>query len=97
MVVDDHFPCSKKSGQPLFAKPKDQELWVMIYEKAFAKYCGSYHGCEQQRNCDALCLFALSYHTTHYSSQQNCSGPQRPPANFNRIRAPGPPSLSGPQ
>eukprot|EP00670_Eutreptiella_braarudii_P008262 CAMPEP_0174306358 /NCGR_PEP_ID=MMETSP0810-20121108/396_1 /TAXON_ID=73025 ORGANISM="Eutreptiella gymnastica-like, Strain CCMP1594" /NCGR_SAMPLE_ID=MMETSP0810 /ASSEMBLY_ACC=CAM_ASM_000659 /LENGTH=327 /DNA_ID=CAMNT_0015413043 /DNA_START=277 /DNA_END=1261 /DNA_ORIENTATION=- len=44
MVVDDHFPCSKKSGQPLFAKPKDQELWVMIYEKAFAKYCGSYHG-----------------------------------------------------
>eukprot|EP01012_Entosiphon_sulcatum_P013693 TRINITY_DN1888_c0_g1_i1.p1 TRINITY_DN1888_c0_g1~~TRINITY_DN1888_c0_g1_i1.p1 ORF type:complete len:446 (-),score=58.22 TRINITY_DN1888_c0_g1_i1:17-1354(-) len=44
ITVDDYVPCSRRTGQPLFAKPNNDELWVVIYEKAFAKYCGSYGG-----------------------------------------------------
>jgi hypothetical protein len=40
--VDDHVPCRKGSGQPLFAKPNAEEFWPLILEKAFAKWCGSY-------------------------------------------------------
>ena len=42
VTVDDRIPCKKSSGRPAFAKPNGDELWVMIYEKAFAKFCGSY-------------------------------------------------------
>ena len=27
----------------VFAQPNGNELWVLVLEKAFAKYCGSYH------------------------------------------------------
>eukprot|EP00995_Heteronema_vittatum_P005895 NODE_192_length_1663_cov_367.282528_g130_i0.p1 GENE.NODE_192_length_1663_cov_367.282528_g130_i0~~NODE_192_length_1663_cov_367.282528_g130_i0.p1 ORF type:complete len:434 (-),score=113.49 NODE_192_length_1663_cov_367.282528_g130_i0:280-1581(-) len=42
--VDDLVPCAEASGRPLFAQPHGNEMWVMLYEKAFAKYCGSYAG-----------------------------------------------------
>jgi len=42
VCVDDFFPCDSRNGQPLFAQPADGELWVLLLEKAFAKYCGSY-------------------------------------------------------
>jgi hypothetical protein len=35
-------PCDAGTGQPLFARPSGDEAWVMLLEKAFAKYCGSY-------------------------------------------------------
>eukprot|EP00951_Prasinocladus_malaysianus_P045058 scaffold592946_cov48-Prasinocladus_malaysianus.AAC.1 len=35
-------PCKKSTGQPLFAEPSNAECWVMLLEKAFAKFCGSY-------------------------------------------------------
>jgi hypothetical protein len=41
--VDDRFPCDKVTGLPIFTKPNGGELWVMVLEKAFAKFCGSYH------------------------------------------------------
>jgi len=42
VLLDDYFPCSKKSQQPLFAKPNGEELWVMLLEKAWAKVNGGY-------------------------------------------------------
>eukprot|EP00193_Tetraselmis_chui_P011676 CAMPEP_0177786244 /NCGR_PEP_ID=MMETSP0491_2-20121128/20815_1 /TAXON_ID=63592 /ORGANISM="Tetraselmis chuii, Strain PLY429" /LENGTH=360 /DNA_ID=CAMNT_0019307433 /DNA_START=329 /DNA_END=1412 /DNA_ORIENTATION=- len=40
--IDDRIPCDPRNGEPLFAKPVGSEAWVMLLEKAFAKYCGSY-------------------------------------------------------
>jgi calpain-15 len=42
VLLDDYFPCSKKTRVPIFAKPNGPELWVMLLEKAWAKINGSY-------------------------------------------------------
>eukprot|EP01083_Nonionella_stella_P056574 148888_1 len=46
IVIDDFIPCISAHGdgqvQPLFSKPKGNELWVLLMEKAFAKFCGGY-------------------------------------------------------
>ena len=39
-------PCSADTGKPLFAKPSGDEAWVMLLEKMFAKFCGSYAALE---------------------------------------------------
>ena len=41
VIVDDYFPC-KRDGTPAFANSRDNEAWVMILEKAWAKLHGSY-------------------------------------------------------
>ena len=43
VVVDDFIPVAKGTSEPLFAKPNGRELWVLLLEKAFAKFMGSYH------------------------------------------------------
>ena len=40
MVVDDFIPC--KDGRIIFSHAHDNELWVMLLEKAWAKIHGSY-------------------------------------------------------
>ena len=42
VTVDDNLPLLKGSTSLLFAQPKGQELWVVLIEKAFAKFCGDY-------------------------------------------------------
>eukprot|EP00635_Sarcinochrysidales_sp_CCMP3193_P004963 CAMPEP_0118899356 /NCGR_PEP_ID=MMETSP1166-20130328/5946_1 /TAXON_ID=1104430 /ORGANISM="Chrysoreinhardia sp, Strain CCMP3193" /LENGTH=824 /DNA_ID=CAMNT_0006838483 /DNA_START=1 /DNA_END=2475 /DNA_ORIENTATION=- len=46
VTVDDAVPCAKGSWwqppRPLFAQPADNELYILLIEKAFAKLCGSY-------------------------------------------------------
>ena len=42
ILLDDYFPCSKKTRTPIFAKPNGPELWVMLLEKAWAKINGGY-------------------------------------------------------
>lgn len=42
--IDDYIPCHKDSGQPIFAKPNDRELWCLLFEKAVAKLMGGYVG-----------------------------------------------------
>ena len=42
VLLDDFFPCSKKTRIPIFAKPNGPELWVMLLEKAWAKINGGY-------------------------------------------------------
>lgn len=41
VVIDDFIPCSNE--KPKFAKPHGCEMWVMLLEKAVAKFCGGYH------------------------------------------------------
>lgn len=42
VLVDDYFPCDKKTKEPIFSKPIGAELWVMLLEKAWAKVNGGY-------------------------------------------------------
>jgi len=48
ITIDDNIPCDKKSYErdgtcrPLFVQPNGNELYVMLLEKAFAKFCGSF-------------------------------------------------------
>uniref|UniRef100_A0A0G4HE78 Calpain catalytic domain-containing protein n=1 Tax=Chromera velia CCMP2878 TaxID=1169474 RepID=A0A0G4HE78_9ALVE len=47
MEIDDWIPCKKRKwwqvgGVPIFAKPSDNQLWCMLLEKTFAKFCGGY-------------------------------------------------------
>jgi len=55
IVVDDLIPCHKKRwcdprAVPCFSQPHHNELYILLIEKAFAKYAGSYDrlsgGCE---------------------------------------------------
>ena len=42
--MDEFLPCTVTDGRPCptFARPLGNELWVMLLEKALAKFCGSY-------------------------------------------------------
>ena len=44
VVVDDYFPCFQ--GEPAFSRSCNDELWVLIMEKAWAKVHGSYESIE---------------------------------------------------
>ncbi|GIL81853.1 hypothetical protein Vretimale_1434 [Volvox reticuliferus] len=41
IAVDDWIPCGS-NGLPIFAKPNGDEAWVLLLEKAMAKFKGSY-------------------------------------------------------
>lgn len=43
-VLDDQFPCHQ--GEPAFSKARDDELWVLLMEKAWAKMHHSYERIE---------------------------------------------------
>ena len=42
VIVDDRIPCKKGQKKPRFMSPNGSELWAIILEKAYAKFCGSY-------------------------------------------------------
>lgn len=42
IVIDDLIPVFDGSFRPVFCKPKNNEIWVMLLEKAWAKISGSY-------------------------------------------------------
>ena len=45
VFVDDLIPCKKQEGcgsHPLYTQPHGNECWVLILEKIFAKFVGSY-------------------------------------------------------
>lgn len=37
VLLDDKFPCDRKTRKPIFSKPHHNELWSMLLEKAWAK------------------------------------------------------------
>lgn len=54
IVVDDLFPCSQTTQQPLFSKGNGKELWVLILEKAYAKSYGGYYKIEAGLTGEAI-------------------------------------------
>ena len=42
IVIDDMIPVFEGSNRPVFCKPHNNEVWVMLLEKAWAKLSGSY-------------------------------------------------------
>ncbi|KNC54730.1 calpain B [Thecamonas trahens ATCC 50062] len=55
VVVDDHVPLRHGSETPLFARCLDEdEVWVQILEKAYAKLHGSFEAIEGGSTVDAL-------------------------------------------
>lgn len=42
VTVDDYFPVKKGTKECVFMNPNGGELWAILMEKAFAKFCGSY-------------------------------------------------------
>lgn len=42
ITIDDRIPCHKGTRKPRFMRPNGNELWAILLEKAYAKFCGSY-------------------------------------------------------
>jgi calpain-15 len=41
VTVDDYFPCTPRGG-PMFSRANENEMWVLLIEKAYAKLHGNY-------------------------------------------------------
>ena len=57
VVIDDYFPfVINKKGKEMFAfaksKTGENEIWVQLVEKAWAKVCGSYEASEMGRTSE---------------------------------------------
>lgn len=52
VTIDDYIPCV--NGKPIFSKPVGNAMWVLLLEKAFAKFCGSYANLEAGHTIWAL-------------------------------------------
>jgi calpain-15 len=61
VTIDDYVPCV--DDKPIFTKPKGNEMWVLLLEKAFAKLVGSYAELE-----GGLALWALEAMTGDIAS-----------------------------
>jgi len=46
VVIDSFFPFLESYNELIFAKPNGNELWVILLEKAWAKFLGAYKNCE---------------------------------------------------
>ena len=42
VIVDDYIPAYKSNKKPCFAEPNENEIWVILIEKAWAKINGGY-------------------------------------------------------
>jgi hypothetical protein len=58
ITVDDYIPVKKGTKQAIYMRPNGRELWAVILEKAFAKFCGSYHNLNG--GCTAWALHAMT-------------------------------------
>eukprot|EP00955_Chlamydomonas_euryale_P116245 366406-Chlamydomonas_euryale.AAC.8 len=59
--VDDKIPVKKGTTECMFAKPNGDEAWVLILEKAMAKFMGSYHNMD-----GGSCMWAFEVLTGNY-------------------------------
>jgi hypothetical protein len=69
MFVDDHFV--QRYGDFLFAKPNGGEIWVLLLEKAFAKYEGGFSNIEGGLPSDPL-KFLTGAITRDHSKIKRC-------------------------
>merc|ERR1719265_776500 len=85
VTIDDFIPCGP-DGKPLFCKPADNEMWVLLAEKACAKWFGSY---VRMAGAYAMLPFLLLTDCgacIAYSQQQVAQGQYNPTA-FNVVQA----------
>ena len=52
--VDDFIPIDEETNQPIFTRPHGNEIWVMLLEKVFAKFMGSYSAIEAGHSIFAM-------------------------------------------
>ncbi|GIM07106.1 hypothetical protein Vretimale_11331 [Volvox reticuliferus] len=62
IVIDDAIPVWRQGGQPCFAQPTGNEAWVLLLEKAMAKYVGNYYLLD-----GGMTAWALETLTGHYT------------------------------
>lgn len=67
--LDNKFPATALTKQPLYAKPIDGDISVMLLEKAYAKMYGGWQNIHLGHSCDAL--RDLSGAPTEYIDLQN--------------------------
>ena len=58
VVIDDYIPVWPQNNQPVFAKTKNDALWVSLLEKAWAKLHGTY--CRSESNSPNFAVSHLS-------------------------------------
>ena len=56
LLIDDYFPFIRNSNKLLFSKPKKEEIWLLLLEKAYAKVNGGYGSLF---NCDINSILIL--------------------------------------
>ena len=61
VTVDDYFPFCPSKDDWAFSKSVDQEIWVLILEKAWAKVHGSYQRIEGGNTAEALMALTGAY------------------------------------
>lgn len=61
VYIDDYFPYSVTSGDWAFSKSVDNEIWVLILEKAWAKIHGNYQRIEGGNTAEALMAITGAY------------------------------------
>jgi calpain-15 len=54
IITDDYFPCSKPDSFPAFTRGMNQELWMMVLEKSYAKIYKNYSNIENGKVNDCL-------------------------------------------
>lgn len=54
VIIDDNFPCYPDERGPCFTKGNNEELWVMLLEKAWAKLHGNYEKVEAGMASESL-------------------------------------------
>ena len=75
VVIDDSIPCHRGSREPLYAQHKGNEMYILLLEKAFAKFCGSYAQArsnlppEHNQPCDFRALRLCSWRAASRSGR----------------------------
>jgi len=75
IILDDSFPCSVKTGQPIFTrlKPETSPLWVFLAEKAWAKVNKTYEtivgGARSEAFENLLGCPAISYDNEEFTHE----------------------------
>ena len=54
VIIDDYIPAYKSNKKPCFAKPNENEIWVLLLEKAWAKINGGYANIISGSPCDSF-------------------------------------------
>ena len=54
VIVDDYFPCYNDKSGPCFSRTQENEIWVLILEKAYAKVFGSYLCIESGHSSESM-------------------------------------------